>query len=96
MSSFQQAAYHPKEKVVRGAYWLDDYFGLHQYGVRFDDPDDDDGSVTVFTPSEVVIPLDRVFVDKDTYDKTAVELNTALDAVVTLASKLKTQQERAT
>ena len=29
MSNFTQPAYHPKEKVVRAANFLDDYFGPH-------------------------------------------------------------------
>lgn len=56
MSNHTRAAYHPKENVVRAAAWLDDYFGPHQYGVRFA------GDAHVYTPEEVDIPLDVVFV----------------------------------
>lgn len=56
MSNFLRAAYHPKEKVVRRAYWLDDHFGPHEYGVSF--PDDPH----VYKPEETEIPLDVVFV----------------------------------
>ena len=35
MSNYTRAAYHPKEKVVRAANWLDDHFGKHEYGVSF-------------------------------------------------------------
>ncbi len=58
MSNFTRAAYHPKEKVVRAASYLDDYFGPHQYGVQFS------GDPNVYKPKETDIPLDVVFVPK--------------------------------
>lgn len=57
MSSFYQAAFHPHERRIRKAMWLDDYFGRHRYGVRFDE------GGPVFSPEDVAIPLDRVFVE---------------------------------
>lgn len=56
MSNFTQAAYHPKEMVVRAAAFLDDYFGRHEYGVAFV------GDPHVYKSDEVTIPLDVVFV----------------------------------
>ena len=59
MSNFYRSAYHPPTNTVKQASWLDDYFGKHRYGVRFD------GDETVYTPDEVEIPMDRVFVEED-------------------------------
>ena len=59
MSNFTHAAYNPSEKVVRAADFMDDYFGPHQYGVRF--PDDP----AVYRDYETRIPLDKVFVLKE-------------------------------
>ena len=58
MSNYTRSAYHPKEKVVRAAIWLDDHFGPHQYGVSFQ------GDEHVYKPQETEIPLDVVFVPK--------------------------------
>lgn len=58
MSNYSKAAYHPEEKVVRAAIWLDDHFGRHQYGVRFDP------GGKVYRPREVEIPLSVVFEEK--------------------------------
>ena len=58
MSNFTKPAYHPKEKVVRAANYMDDHFGHHQYGVRFP------GDEHVYRPAETDIPLDVVFVPK--------------------------------
>ena len=60
MSNYVRAAYHPPTNTVRAAYWMDDYFGKHQYGVRFDSTEDD----TVYRPDDVYIPVDKVFVEK--------------------------------
>lgn len=58
MSNFTGAAYHPKEKVIRAAMFLDDHFGPHEYGVLFsDDPH-------VYRDHETHIPIDVVFVPK--------------------------------
>lgn len=51
MSSYYDDAFHPEEGIVRRAFWIDDFFGPHQYGIRFDD------NGPVFRPSEV--GLDR-------------------------------------
>ncbi len=56
MSSYRAAAYDPKRGTIRTASWLDDYFGRHLYGVRFDD----DGPV--WRQHDVDIPLDVEFV----------------------------------
>ena len=58
MSNFTRAAYHPKERVVRAAAYLDDHFGHHEYGVQFP------GDAHVYKPDETAIPLDVVFVPK--------------------------------
>lgn len=55
MSNYQRAAYDPDSGTVRAAWWLDDYFGRHQYGVQFRE------GAKVYTPTEVEIPLDVVF-----------------------------------
>lgn len=60
MSNFIQPAYHPVEKVVRAAHFLDNHFGHHQYGVQFP------GDAHVFKRAETDIPLDVVFVPKPT------------------------------
>lgn len=59
MSSYYRSAYHPLTNTVKQASWLDDYFGRHMYGVRFDDDD------KVYTPEEVEIPMDIIFVPED-------------------------------
>jgi len=59
MSNFPRAAYHPKEKVVRAAMFVDDYFGQHEYGVCFL------GDEHVYKPAEVEIPLDIVFIPSE-------------------------------
>ena len=56
MSDYYQAAYHPGERVIRAARWIDNYFGHHQYGVKFED------DTKVYHPKEIEIPLDVVFV----------------------------------
>lgn len=58
MSNFVRAAYHPEEKVIRAAYFLDDYFGQHRYGVGFE------GDPMVYPIRDCEIPLDKVFVEK--------------------------------
>ena len=58
MSNFTRAAYHPKERVVRAALWLDDHFGHYEYGVSFP------GDEHVYKPAECEIPLDVVFEPK--------------------------------
>lgn len=35
MSSFARRTKNPVTKQFETAYWLDDYFGRHNYGVRF-------------------------------------------------------------
>lgn len=37
MSNFQQLTRHPETKTMELADWIDDYYGKHQYGVRFPD-----------------------------------------------------------
>jgi hypothetical protein len=60
MSNFQRIAWHPVERVARAADYLDDYFGRHEYGVKFI------GDEKVYRPAEVEIPLELVLVPKDT------------------------------
>ncbi len=50
MSSYKDLAYDPASRTVREAWFIDDYFGKHRYGVRFDD----DGEV--YRPEQVAIP----------------------------------------
>lgn len=38
MSNFTALTRHPLSGLVTEAEWLDDYFGKHQYGVRFPMP----------------------------------------------------------
>lgn len=37
MSDFIRETIHPIKRVAERAEWLDDYYGKHQYGVRFPD-----------------------------------------------------------
>ena len=57
MSSYYAPAYHPIEKVIRKAFWIDDYFEHHCYGIQFE------GDKRVYSQSEVQIPIDKVFVE---------------------------------
>jgi len=50
MSNYIAPTYHPLERVTRDAEWLDNYFGPHRYGVRFEADD------RVYRPMEVVNP----------------------------------------
>ncbi len=59
MSNYTRVAWHPKERVARAASWLDDYFGRHQYGVRFK------GDETVYRPEDVEIPVELVLVPRE-------------------------------
>ena len=58
MSNYSRIAWHPVERVARAAWYIDDHFGRHQYGVQFDE----DGKV--YRPEEVEIPLDLVLVPR--------------------------------
>jgi len=35
MSNFTAPTFHPKTAVIEQAYWMDDHFGMHEYGVHF-------------------------------------------------------------
>ena len=35
MSNFIEPTYHPIKKKMLYAYWIDDYFGKHKYGIKF-------------------------------------------------------------
>jgi hypothetical protein len=50
MSTYSEKTWHPVERRLRNAQWIDDYFGRHQYGVRFD------GEDHVYRPEEVNPP----------------------------------------
>lgn len=39
MSNYIAPAFHPKTGKIVDANWIDDYFGPHVYGVRFDGDD---------------------------------------------------------
>lgn len=58
MSNYSSPAYNPKENVIRDALWLDDHFGRHNYGVMFA------GDPAVYTPEQVRIPADVIFIPK--------------------------------
>lgn len=59
MSNFTRVAWHPEEHVARAAQYLDNYFGHHEYGVRFE------GDPKVFRPDEVEIPINLVLAPID-------------------------------
>lgn len=65
MSNFVQAAYNPKEKTVRAAHFMDDYFDKHEYGIKFS------GDNKVYRTNEVIIPIDAVFVLKEDVGRAA-------------------------
>lgn len=46
MSSYYRDTKHPLTGKVERAYWIDDFFGRHRYGVQFSDG-------RVFRPSEI-------------------------------------------
>lgn len=37
MSSFKRITRHPVTGLLKIAWWIDDYFGNHHYGVKFED-----------------------------------------------------------
>jgi len=39
MSSFKRITKHPITGEWKEAYWIDDFFGSHRYGVKFDNGD---------------------------------------------------------
>lgn len=47
MSSYYKPTVHPKTNRVEHAMWIDDYFGRHNYGVKFSDDE-------VYRPEEVI------------------------------------------
>lgn len=49
MSNYISKAKHPKTEKIEDAQFLDDFYGLHKYGVRFDDGN-------VYPVSEIDIP----------------------------------------
>lgn len=40
MSSYTALTKHPTSGQIKPAFWIDDYFGRHNYGVRFTDSDE--------------------------------------------------------
>jgi len=56
MSSYMRVAWNPKERVARAAFWIDDYFGRYECGVRLE------GDDKVYHPDEVEIPIGLVLV----------------------------------
>lgn len=64
MSHFNEIARNPATGIVEMAYWIDNHFGPHRYGVRFLDG-------TVWRPEEVDIRIgDRVVRDGEEAKKT--------------------------
>lgn len=64
VSDYIQSAYDPETKTVRKAWWMDNYFSHHEYGIRFykDGP--------VYRYNEVIIPVESVFILKEEEDTT--------------------------
>ena len=60
MSNFIRAAYDPRDGKIKAAWFFDDHFDKHVYGVRFPD----DATDHYFSTHEVEIPTDRVFVEE--------------------------------
>ena len=58
MSSYISKAKNPKTEKIEDAQFLDDFYGLHKYGVRFDDGN-------VYPISEIEIPV--LLREGDTY-----------------------------
>lgn len=54
MSSFLRWTQHPDTMHWHHAYWMDDHFGNHRYGVRFNDD-------TIFDPEQVTM---RTIIDE--------------------------------
>ena len=52
MSNFVRNTRHPETGKFEGAFWLDDYFGRHHYGVKFKDG-------TVVDPEKVDLEIDQ-------------------------------------
>lgn len=52
MSSYISKAKNPKTEKIEDAQFLDDFYGLHKYGVRFDDGN-------VYPVSEIEIPVEK-------------------------------------
>lgn len=50
MSTFQEWTKHPKTGEIEQAVWIDDYFGNHNYGVKFADGN-------IYDPREVKIEM---------------------------------------
>lgn len=59
MSNYARVAWNPKEHVARAALWIDNHFGPHRYGVRFE------GDDHVYRPEEVEIPVELVLVPRE-------------------------------
>jgi hypothetical protein len=52
MSNFIKSSVNPETSIVEDAEFLDDYFGRHEYGVRFP------STGKVFREEEVEVPTD--------------------------------------
>lgn len=52
MSSYIRNTRNPKTGEFEGAYWLDDLYGNHKYGVRFEDGSTYDPTVTPLETNE--------------------------------------------
>lgn len=59
LSNFIRVSWNPSERVARAASYVDNHFGPHQYGVKFE------GDERVYRPEEVEIPILLVLVPKE-------------------------------
>jgi len=54
MSTYKAKTKNPITGEFENALWIDDHFGSHQYGVRFDN---DDGTFQVYNPETIKLEL---------------------------------------
>ena len=54
MSNFKKITRHPVTGLLKIAEWLDDYFGPHEYGVRFE------GNTKVYREEDVDVNLAKL------------------------------------
>lgn len=81
MSNYHAKTVHPMTGEVKDAFWMDDYFGRHRYGVRFE------GEDTVFHESAIT-PTDDPYreiealtAQRDKLVKALMEISDSLAAV---------------
>lgn len=75
MSNYMKVTRNPATKAFETAYWMDDYFGKHRYGVRFDDGgvymEDTFTDEDFLSPEEEAVILWRKSSDIDTWGDVA-------------------------